>query len=730
MTLLPQIVVAAAALAIAGAALVLLRRGRERRERDPRAALAGLTVPALVSDRSGVVLARNDAMSGLAPGAPTVAALLRAVFGRCDEPALYRLARDAGSLGFALGPLEAPPDRSRGHLAVRLAGPGRLIWSVLPPDATPRVMHPDGSRTDDEAPFAHLRFVPDGGWSANRRLREIAGDRLDEAVARLASGDSLDDDRVILPAGPDGVAVLRHFSAIDPRTGARDVYLFPVPEDARTRQSPLHLMEAMPVALAQFEMSGTLVWCNARARAILGRAAVPGTALSDLIEPLARPVDALLQEAAAADSAAPVRGEMARLRRGETFLEIALSRIDLHRRATLFAVITDASEVRRLEDQFIQSQKMEAVGKLAGGVAHDFNNVLTAIIGHADLLLLKKEISDPDYADLMQIVQNANRAAALVRQLLAFSRKQTLKPVTLSVRDVISDAHYLLDRLVGETVRLDLGFGGDLWPVRADPQQLEQVLMNLVVNARDAMQGAGTITVSARNLTLGPGADSAHLPPGEYVEIAVHDSGPGIAPEILDKVFDPFFTTKGKGEGTGLGLSTVYGIVRQSGGHIRAANHPEGGAVICILLPRSAPAETVEHKGDAPPPRRDLTGSAAVMLVEDEAPVRAFAARALTLRGYRVTEAETAEDAMEILADPDHAVDLLISDVVMPGMSGPEFATEARRLRPGLRLVFVSGYAEESFRETLAGSDFLFLPKPFTLDELTAKVKEALGAAS
>ena len=242
------------------------------------------------------------------------------------------------------------------------------------------------------------------------------------------------------------------------------------------------------------------------------------------------------------------------------------------------------------------------------------------------------------------------------------------------------------------------------------------------------MDGAGQITIAAANARL-DGGETAHVqgaPAGDHVVIRVHDTGPGIDPAIRDKVFDPFFTTKGKGEGTGLGLSTVYGIVRQSGGQIQAGTAPGGGAEIAIYLPRASLAEP-SVPAQTRPAARDQTGSAAVLLVEDEAPVRAFAARALKMRGYGVLEAETGEEAMEILADPANPVDLLISDVVMPGMSGPEFATEARRLRPGLGLIFISGYAEEGFRESLTETEFLFLPKPFTLNQLTAKVKEALA---
>jgi two-component system cell cycle sensor histidine kinase/response regulator CckA len=373
---------------------------------------------------------------------------------------------------------------------------------------------------------------------------------------------------------------------------------------------------------------------------------------------------------------------------------------------------------------------MEAVGKLAGGVAHDFNNVLTAINGHSDLLLLGKDALHPDYSDLMQIRQNTHRAAALVRQLLAFSRKQTLNPALLSVQDVVSDTQYLLDRLIGEKVTLTMEHGRDLGAVRADHKQLEQVLMNLVVNARDAIPNGGMVTISTCNVTLDDqnrmrGVD---IPSGEYVEISVSDNGPGIEPHRIDRVFDPFFTTKPVGEGTGLGLATVYGVVKQSGGFIFAENRAEGGARFRILLSRAYPGEDDVALALEPPrsDRIDLTGNGTILLVEDEDPVRSFATRALRLRGYEVVEAASAEDAMAFLSNTATHIDVLVSDVVMPGMDGPTFAAQARQMRPGLRVVFISGYAEDSFRRNLVDHDFLFLPKPFSLTGLTAKVKEAL----
>jgi two-component system, cell cycle sensor histidine kinase and response regulator CckA len=355
--------------------------------------------------------------------------------------------------------------------------------------------------------------------------------------------------------------------------------------------------------------------------------------------------------------------------------------------------------------------------------------LLTAISGHCDLLLLRHEREHPDYGDLVQIHQNANRAAALVGQLLAFSRKQTLKPERLEVRDVLSDLTHLLNRLVGERVRLKLTHASGLGAIRADRRQLEQVLMNLVVNARDAMQDGGTIRIDSEAVTL-PEAlvrDRATVPAGDYALIRVSDTGMGIPEDRLQKIFEPFYTTKKLGEGTGLGLSTAYGIVKQSGGFIFVDSTVGEGSVFQIYFPiHEGKSET-----DAPeiPARKIVVkqGEGVVLLVEDEAPVRAFASRALRLRGYTVLEAENAEEALKALEDPDLTVDIFVTDVVMPGMDGPSWVKRALEDRPNVKVIFVSGYAEDALSETQARiPNSVFLPKPFSLNDLTATVQGQL----
>jgi two-component system cell cycle sensor histidine kinase/response regulator CckA len=393
----------------------------------------------------------------------------------------------------------------------------------------------------------------------------------------------------------------------------------------------------------------------------------------------------------------------------------------------------DTTEQRALEAQFAQSQKMQAVGQLAGGVAHDFNNVLTAIIGYSDLLLANHRPTDPSFQDLMQIKQNANRAAGLVRQLLAFSRRQTMRPQMLQLGDVLSDLSTgLLKRIIGETVKLDVKHGRDLWPVKADLNQFEQVIVNLAVNARDAMPGGGRLSIATRNITREGCAEFGErlLVPADYVMIEVSDTGEGIAPNLLDKIFEPFFTTKEVGKGTGLGLSTVYGIVKQTNGFIFADSTVGEGSTFRIFLPRHVPtvAET-EKKEAAGEQRADLTGRGTVLLVEDETAVRAFAARALASRGYQVVEAGSGVEALAAMERIDGEVDLVVSDVVMPEMDGPTLLRELRQKRPEMKVIFISGYAEGAFKKNLPeGEHFTFLPKPFSLKDLVAAVKETMAS--
>jgi len=344
----------------------------------------------------------------------------------------------------------------------------------------------------------------------------------------------------------------------------------------------------------------------------------------------------------------------------------------------------------------------------------------------------------------MQIKQNATRAATLVRQLLAFSRRQTLRPQVLDLGDALSDLTMLLRRLIGEKVKLDLVHGRDLWPVKVDVSQFEQVVVNLAVNARDAMSDGGKLTVKTANVTTADAAQLAYkgMPPADYVRIDITDTGTGIPADIREKIFEPFFSTKEVGKGTGLGLSTVYGIVKQTGGFVYVDSEEGKGTSFSIFLPRhrpeqdaqaESPAETLaasgakESAGEPKPPRPDLTGQGTILLVEDEDGLRSLNARGLRSRGYSVIEASNGVEAMEALEEKDGAIDLVVSDVVMPEMDGPTLLKSMRGRNPDLKIIFVSGYAEDAFEKSLPENEqFAFLPKPFTLTQLVAAVKETM----
>ena len=413
----------------------------------------------------------------------------------------------------------------------------------------------------------------------------------------------------------------------------------------------------------------------------------------------------------------------------------------------------DSTEQKHLEAQFAQSQKMQAVGQLAGGVAHDFNNLLTAMIGFSDLLLERHGPDDPSFADIMQIQQNANRATNLVRQLLAFSRKQTLKPVLLDSTEALTQMSALLRRLIGENIELVMEHDRDLGMVRVDPGQFDQVIVNLAVNARDAMPGGGTLSIGISRVAFAePMERGAELvPAGHYVLIEVADTGVGIPKESIGRIFEPFFSTKEVGAGTGLGLSTVYGIIRQTDGFIFVDSAPGQGTKFSIYLPEYDPAEaktigeetsdaSIPSPSSAVPGERpkaldesaadpDLTGTGTVLLVEDEAAVRVFGARALRNKGYQVLEADNGENALDLINSTSEDIDLIISDVVMPGMDGHTFMQLVRQEMPHLKFILISGYAEDvAGRKIERDPSIRFLPKPFSLKDLAGAVKEVMGA--
>ncbi|HEX7858591.1 MAG TPA: ATP-binding protein [Sphingobium sp.] len=491
------------------------------------------------------------------------------------------------------------------------------------------------------------------------------------------------------------------------------------------------LLSLLPFGLAMADRDGRLLFYNnafGRAAGISAndRPSYPGDLL--IAEDQAAVAEAIRRYAVGSQ----VSGDIAvRLRtQPDEPVSLSLAGVRGLGEASVLLSLRDNTEETRLKRQVAQQTKMQAVGQLAGGVAHDFNNVLTAIIGHCDLMLMRHTPGDSDYDDIQQIKSNSNRAASLTRQLLAFSRQQTLRPQVLQLPDVVSEVSALLKRLLGENINLAVTHGRGLGPVRADPGQLEQVIVNLVVNARDAMTHGGTVTI--RTFAV-PASEvrtirAEIMPVTDYTAFSVSDSGTGIPPEVLGKIFEPFFTTKEVGKGTGLGLSTVYGIVKQSGGFIFAESEIGKGTDFLIYLPVHAgqPGETTVRAPQRKAPAPDTWGTGTILLVEDEDMVRNVAERALTRQGYSVTVASDGEQGLARLAEMSH-VDLLISDVVMPGMDGPAMVRAARRNHPDLPVLFMSGYAEEQLRKSIDIANVSFLPKPFSVAQIAEAARDALA---
>jgi two-component system, cell cycle sensor histidine kinase and response regulator CckA len=735
--------------------------------------------PILITASDGRILARNAA--AVAGGREAAEGLSGILATWCADPdaVVTAMIGEARARGHATRDFTRPGDALR-VAAMRIeveadepAAEGLLLWRFARgtkdrPRAVDALGLPVLTLGPDGAPVAanasmrrYLDWTPADGAAPPEAVRTF----LTEGLGGIAPGSSR---TVRLPVGGETIVCLAF--AVSGHDGQLDIVLLPLWLSAQAR-APTERpdFDDLPVALMQLAPDGRIEATNRLARMLLGLAPGEERFFWEVVEGLGRPVADWFEDARAGRALNRPEVLAATLPAQETFVQITLRRAaGPGAEQRLVAVLTDATELKSLEARFVQSQKMQAIGQLAGGVAHDFNNLLTAISGHCDLLLLNRDHFDPDYADLMQIQQNSNRAAALVRQLLAFSRKQTLKPELLSLESLLEELTHLLTRLVGERITLTLDHDASLGRIRADRQQLEQVIMNLVVNARDAMPMGGEIRIETRGARLESDTElgGARLARGDYAVIRVIDEGVGIPADLIEKVFEPFFTTKRTGEGTGLGLSTAYGIVKQMGGYIFAdsvegagttfsiyfamepgaahsapevsaeqdvaalAQHPDTGrrgqvaleavagappAPVPTLLPAEAPAGA---------PRLD----AIVLLVEDEAPVRAFAARALRMQGYQVIEAESGEQALDYLADPDMRVDIFVTDVIMPGLDGPGWVAEAIKSRPGTPVVFISGYTEDTVSAGLARTPrSVFLGKPFSLEQLSTAIGAQLA---
>ncbi|MBV1927423.1 MAG: response regulator [Rhodobacteraceae bacterium] len=679
-------------------------------------------IPSFVTNEEGVIQVQNTAsVSRFHDSASeTLAGKLRAVFAN-PTAILYRLKCRAKIDGFACEDVVS----RLGHVrfAVHHMSDENFLWRI---EDMPERGQQNG-RSADSLPVPMITVGRSGAvLFMNDTARTLIGDRV-KALDRLFVSLPLsvgEMNTITTNKGPVQVLVTEH----EVSAGRRELFFLPF--TSATEIDHKSVFEALPIAMLKLSVTGQIMVANRLAIELLGAKTDTETDLNEFMQGLRRSVAEWLE--ATVEENTKQQSEFLRLTRTdrEVFIQATLSRVTENGETVLIAVMNDATELKTLEAQFVQSQKMQAIGQLAGGVAHDFNNLLTAISGHCDLLLLRHDQGDQDYGDLVQINQNSNRAAALVSQLLAFSRKQTLQPQILDLRDTLSDLTHLLNRLVGETVTLTLSHDPVLQPIRADKRQLEQVLMNLVVNARDAMSSGGEIRIETEVIDLQKPLkrDRATVPVGEYVTVCVSDKGVGIASDQLPKVFEPFYTTKRTGEGTGLGLSTAYGIVKQSGGFIFVDSAVGVGTSFTLYFPIHDEAIVAPKEPSLPALAGSPSqGEGVILLVEDEEPVRAFASRALRLRGYTVLEANSAEQALRTLEDQALLVDVFVTDVVMPGMDGPSWVRHALKDRPNVRVVFVSGYAEGALGDSdLLVPNSVFLPKPFSLNQLTDTVHQQL----
>ncbi len=707
-------------------ALILLERGLrsfrafEQRRLDRR--LVQMTgqdaTPSFTTDHHGQIRFQNAAARDRFGGVEgnTLIGVLQDAFAS-PSAVLYRLQARAVHSGAAREDVVS----RRGHtrLAVHRLSEDRFLWRFE--EFSDRSSLGRGAETLSLPMLtANKSGVVLFTNEAMRRLLGGRPKRLDRVFANpvLHSGEEVEVN------GIDG-PIRAILAEIDGLAERREIYLLPLLEASASPKVQADF-EHVPVAMLKFAPDGSLRVCNAAARELLRLEEGAAPAFHNMFDGLGRPVGDWLADIAAERKPGGAEVLTARQIGPEAFLQVTLRRIVEAGRPGVLAILQDATALKTLEAQFVQSQKMHAIGQLAGGIAHDFNNLLTAISGHCDLLLLRHKPEDSAYGDLIQIHQNANRAAALVGQLLAYSRKQTLSPERIDLQDVLSDLAHLLNRLVGERISLRLSHGNALLPIRADRRKLEQVLMNLVVNARDAMPDGGTIQIETEALTLldDMRRDRAVVPAGEYSIIRVSDAGCGIPEDRLQMIFEPFYTTKKTGEGTGLGLSTAYGIVKQSGGFIFVDSTIGEGSIFQLYFPIHRVQDTDTPKPVEKPIAVMRPGEGVVLLVEDEAPVRAFACRALRMRGYTVLEADSAEAALKTLEDPTLEVDIFVTDVVMPGMDGPSWVKQALIDRPNVKVVFVSGYAEDALAEMQSRiPNSVFLPKPFSLSELAATVQ-------
>ena len=505
----------------------------------------------------------------------------------------------------------------------------------------------------------------------------------------------------------------------------------------------INVLDNAPISIAFFDVEGNITQTNSSFRKMVNRDAKSGWNIREIVSASQKTIlEEKIKEvitSVTANTVSPIEINIYNNNSSNALLYLSSvgDEGDIY-----VAHLVDTTQQKTFEQRMVQSQKMQAVGQLAGGIAHDFNNLLTAMIGFCDLLLIKHPAGDPSFPDIMQIKQNANRAANLVRQLLAFSRKQTLQPQILNVTEVLAELSNLITRLIGENIEFKIIYGQSLDFVRVDKVQFEQVIINLAVNARDAMRKGGILTFKTKNIQIDKKMPSSRrnisgvgdevIVDGKYVLIEVEDNGEGIPQDIIGKIFDPFFSTKETGSGTGLGLATVHGIIKQTGGYIYVSSEVGKGTVFSIYIPAVEASEAAKHNKEFEKQKekteQDLTGKGVVLLVEDEAPVRMFSARALVNKGYQVLEAENGAQALKIIDEVSGKIDIIVTDVMMPVMDGPTMINTVRKQYPNMKVIFISGYGEDAFGKTFGNErDFNFLPKPYSLKDLAGKVKEVIS---
>jgi two-component system cell cycle sensor histidine kinase/response regulator CckA len=702
-----------------------------------------------ITDRAGQLVCASTCFGECFPGWPTPLAL---PFDTESAERLHAASRAALRDGTAVAEKLAGP---RGTFDAALVRAGsredHLVWRFRRVEAFDLIasartlMDGEGGRLLGEAGI--MGALVDGRGQMLAANQVFLARAIGRADVPAAGHDFVDllaasgDDLFRLAAEGEDAAPLRLLQIPLEEEAAGGTTLFLMLDEEReisvgsglpgTATAHIHTLLAMlPLGLALAERDGRLLFMNEAFERAAGLP--PGEAPlypGDLVvkEDKAAISDAVRRFAAGQRLSGDLAVRLVHRPEEPVALTIADARGLGHAAAVLLS-LKDSSEENRLKRQVAQATKMQAVGQLAGGVAHDFNNILTAILGHCDLMLMRHTPGEADYDDIQQIRHNSNRAAGLTRQLLAFSRQQTLRPQVLQLPDVVSETSNLLKRLLNEQVDLVVKHGRGLGPVRADPGQLEQVIVNLAVNARDAMPEGGTLTIQTFALGIEEvrALASEIMPMAEYTALSVSDTGTGIAPEIIGKIFEPFFTTKEVGKGTGLGLSTVYGIVKQSGGFIFADSQVGKGTSFVVYLPVHRADPLADAPAPAPPASStELWGSGTILLVEDEDMVRAVAERALVRQGYHVLTAANGEEALELLGSAG-PVDLLISDVMMPTMDGPTLVAHARRLFPDLPILFMSGYAEETLRRSIDLDHVAFLPKPFSVRQLAEAARDAL----